>query len=44
MSPIMANGNEEWIDPATLRNINKIYNFLEKKTLQAKPNKKRKPK
>jgi len=39
----MANGNEEWVDPATLRNINKIYELLEARTLKAEKQKKRKP-
>lgn len=39
----MANGNEEWVDPATLRNINKIYEFLEVRTIKAIKQKKRKP-
>ena len=39
----MANGNVEWVDPVTLYNIDKIYNFLEEKLLYAKRNHRRIP-
>jgi len=39
----MANGNEEWVDPVTQKNIDTIYDFIEHKTLRAKANRKRKP-
>lgn len=39
----MANGNETWIDPATLRNIERVYEYLAEQTSSARAKKKRTP-